>query len=404
MCEYHRSDTTMIKTFKLDTRADTSSLKLPKELFLYSRDIDGQWQTDDAKAKDEALPYYYFPDSYIDRNFNLGDGINKFKKIPEAENTAEFAPLLLAIKQYEQQTGKKTKVDIITFRGVMTKLLTLPYDTKTPIHLYVIGYDGQLFIKADSEYELRQREEEKEQLKASNPEKAKYNEICEYSGYKFEALTTLPKPWLQCSRSMIQKRGKKAVNNYEQYISVVRSGIGKTKTLLAGEVDCVWDYLPNEEEGKNEPVKHYMELKTSAMVDNPQKAVNFERKLFKTWAQCFLLGIPKILYGFRDRNHILKNVEMYTTEEIPLMIKNSEYPRGTEQRFNCVDALKCYGALLEWIKSNVDANDELKAFKIVYDSGSRTFSLNECMGDENKRLRNGELLTEDFKAWREQLR
>lgn len=394
----------MIKTLKLDTRADTSSLKFPKELFLYSRDIDGQWQTDDTVAKEEALSYYYFPDSYVDRNFNLGDGVNKFKKIPEEQNVANFAPLLLAIKQHEQQTGKKTKVDIITFRGIMTKLLTLPYDTKTPVHLYVIGYDGQLFIKADTDYEIKQRDAEKEQLAASDPEKAKYNETCEYSGYKFEALTTLPKPWAQCSRAMIEKRGKKAVNNYEQYISVVRSGIGKVKTLLAGEVDCVWDYVPNEEEGKNETVKHYVELKTSAMVDLPHKAVNFERKLFRTWAQCFLLGIPKIVYGFRDQKHLLKNVEVYSTEEIPLLIKNSEYPRGTVQKFHCVDALKWYGAVLEWLLQSVDANDELKAYKIVYDPGSRTFSLNECMGDENKRLRNGELLTEDFKAWREQLR
>lgn len=395
----------MLKTFKLNTRADTTSLKLPKELFSYSRDIDGDWQYDDTKAKEEALSYYYFPDSYVDRNFNLGDGVQKFKKIPEAENVADFPSLLEAIKQYEQQIGKKIKVDIVTFRGVMTKLLTLPYDTKAPIHLYVIGYDGQRFIKADTDFELKRREAENEQLKASDPEKFKYNQICEFSGYKFETLTTLPKPWAQCSRGTIEKRAKKTVNNYEQYISVVRTGIGKVKTLLAGEVDCVWDYLPTEDDStKNDILKHYVELKTSAMVDLPHKAVTFERKLFRTWAQCFLLGIPRIVYGFRDQKHLLKNVEVFSTEEVPLMIKNSEYAKEPSQKINCVDALKWYGAVLDWIVQNVDAHDELKAYKIVYDSGSRTFSLSECMGDENKRLRNGEILSEEFKAWREQLR
>lgn len=396
----------MIKTFKLNSRSETLSLKLPKEVFSFSRDLDGEWHTDDAKAKEEALSYYYFPDSYIDRNYNLGDGFNKFKKIPEAENVPNFASFLKAIKEHEQQLGKKIKVDIVTFRGVMTKLLTLPYDTKTPIHLYVIAFDGQLFITPDSEYELKQRAAEDEQLKASDPEKYHYSKTCEYTGYKFEALTTLPKPWAQCSRGLIEKRAKKTVNNYEQYISVVRTGIGKVKTLLAGEVDCAWDYIPSEENGasKNDILKHYVELKTSMVVDQPHKAVNFERKLFKTWAQCFLLGIPRVVYGFRDQKHLLKNVEIYNTEEIPLLLKNSEYPRGGVQRFHCVDAIKWYGAVLEWITQNVDANDELKAYKIIYDSGSRTFSLNECMGDENKRLRNGEILTEDFKSWREQLR
>ncbi|GEQ68553.1 hypothetical protein JCM33374_g2221 [Metschnikowia sp. JCM 33374] len=127
----------------------------------------------------------------------------------------------------------------------MTKLLTLPYYLNNETHLYVIAYDGQIFIKNDAELDLKRRAADHEQARG-DPAKENHLATCEYGGYKFEALTTLKKPWAQTSRATIEKRYKKAVNNYEQYISVVRRGVGKVKTLLAGEVDCVWDYIPED--------------------------------------------------------------------------------------------------------------------------------------------------------------
>lgn len=390
--------TTMMKTLPLSARAETTALKQPKEVFSYSRSIDGLWNTDEAVSKNEALSYFYFPDSYVDKQYDLGGGIKLFQKIPDEENVAHFPLLLEAIQRHEQQTGKKVKADIITFRGIMTKLLTLTYNMNNEILLYVIAFDGQLFIKNDDEHDLAARKAEQEEL-SKNPTKQQHLRLCEYAGYKFEALTTLPQPWAQCTRSSIEKRHKKVVNNYEQYISVVRSGIGKVKTLLAGEVDCVWDYAPTEEGADVLP--HYVELKTLRVVETPQQAMQFEKKLFKTWAQCFLLGIKRIVYGFRDDKHILKNVEVYNTEEVPILMKDNEVPRGSALRILCVSALKWYGAVLDWLVKNVDAKDELKAYKITYDLGSRTFTLAECVGDENKTLRNGGVLTEEFKAWRE---
>lgn len=386
----------MLKLLPLLARLDSTALKQPKELFSYSRNIDGDWNTDAAEAKRTALSYFYFPDAYVDQRLDLQAGIKTFRKIPEADNRAHFPLLLAAIQQHEQSRGKKTKVDIITFRGIMTKLLTLPYNMNSGFQLYVVGYDGHLFLKNDDAYDAAAREKEQAGL---TPDQKRYRDVCEYGGYKFEALATLPKPWARCSRSSIEKRPKRVVNNYEQYISVVRTGIGKVKTLLAGEVDCVWDYAPEDES----VLPHYVELKTSRAISTPAQAVAFERKLFRTWAQCFLLGITKIVYGFRDDNHILTGLEMYNTDEVPVLLKDNELPRGQSPKVVCVQALKWYGAVLEWLRANVDAHDELVAYKVTYDPGSRTFLLAECVGDENHRLRNGEILTDEFKSWREEL-
>lgn len=49
--------------------------------------------------------------------------------------------------------------------------------------------------------------------------------------------------------------------------------------------------------------------------------VKYERKLLKFWAQSFLLGVPRIIVGFRDQNGILRRLEEMETGSIPTMVK-----------------------------------------------------------------------------------
>ena len=56
-------------------------------------------------------------------------------------------------------------------------------------------------------------------------------------GYKFEALSLIPDPWDTTSRELIEARENAVVNNFAQYCSVVKTGIGKAKLIIGGEVD-----------------------------------------------------------------------------------------------------------------------------------------------------------------------
>ena len=56
-------------------------------------------------------------------------------------------------------------------------------------------------------------------------------------GYKFEALSLIPNTWHETSRDFIESREEKIVNNHSQYCSVVKTGIGKAKMIIGGEVD-----------------------------------------------------------------------------------------------------------------------------------------------------------------------
>lgn len=406
----------MSKSLPLNSRAKTTALKQPRELFTYSRDIEGNYHYENAER--EAMSYYYLPDSYIDYGIDLQLGYSKFKQIPEEANTKSFKYLLKAIQNYEIKQNKKITSDIITFRGIMTRIMNIPYNLTDPLDLYIVVFDGQIFIDFDNELEMNRKIEQEQRLKQTNtPEKYEYIKKCQYSGYKFETISTISKPWSEVSRSTIESRNKKVVNNYEQYLSVIRTGIGQVKLTLAGEIDCCWDYLPddgngngNKESTKN--LNHYVELKTSRIIENNIQLINFEKKLFKTWCQCFLMGVGKIIYGFRDDNLFLKNVEIYNTEEIPILIKNNPLtdpnPKTGEsskigKKINCTNALKWYGAVVEWLNDSIDKNNENKSYRLKYDPVRKSFTLDETNDEINSKLRNGDLLTNEFVEWRQSL-
>ena len=152
-------------------------------------------------------------------------------------------------------------------------------------------------------------------------------------GYKFETLSLLPEPWDPTSREYIEQREDMIVNNYAQYCSIVKTGIGKSRMIIGGEVDAckfccellctgiysefvVWDSRPAD---KDAPI-NWVELKTSAEIRRVDDH-RYQRKLLKFWIQSFLLGVPKIIVGFRSHDGFLQRLEELQTRDIPSMVK-----------------------------------------------------------------------------------
>ena len=79
----------------------------------------------------------------------------------------------------------------------------------------------------------------------------------------------------------------------------------------------VWGRKP---EDKDSPID-WVELKTSACIENPKDMLKYERKLQKFWAQSFLLGVPRIIVGFRTKRGILDHMEEVETKTIPGLVK-----------------------------------------------------------------------------------
>ncbi len=83
----------------------------------------------------------------------------------------------------------------------------------------------------------------------------------------------------------------------------------------------VWDLKPPSP--SSSPI-NYLELKTAAEPSTDRDLVKFERKLLKFWAQSFLLGVPKIIVGFRTKDGMLVRLEELETQTIPEKVKRGK--------------------------------------------------------------------------------
>jgi RAT1-interacting protein len=65
-----------------------------------------------------------------------------------------------------------------------------------------------------------------------------------------------------------------------------------------------------------------VELKTFRELNTPRAIATFEeRRLLKFWAQSFLLGVPKIIVGFRSDRNMLVSMQTLETMKIPAQVR-----------------------------------------------------------------------------------
>lgn len=142
-----------------------------------------------------------------------------------------------------------------------------------------------------------------------------------YWGYRFETLSTLSKAPHQVTKGDVelQKRLTESANTNIQYCIVVKTRLGKNSILMGAEVDCCRDVKPTDSLAQP---SNYIELKTSRIIQTERNQYSFDRyKLLKFWAQSFLVGVPRVICGFRDDDGQILDVVQYKTLEIPRQVR-----------------------------------------------------------------------------------
>jgi RAT1-interacting protein len=223
--------------------------------------------------------------------------------------------------------------------------MTAPFDMFAAFDMYATLYDGTIYIEED--FPARAAERASEPPRPSNPHQPN-REMMTYWGYKFETLSMLPSPPSQTSPDLIRNRTKATVSNHAQHCSIVRTAIGPNTLILGGEVDGLSAPKPSD---PDTPIP-WVELKTAEELPrNPQHrdVLKYERKLLKFWAQSFLLGVEKVIVGFRSKQGVLRGIDVYDTGRIPGMVR-----RGT----GCWDGNVCINftaKFLEHLRATVTA-------------------------------------------------
>ncbi|KAG6014773.1 decapping endonuclease targeting mRNA [Claviceps pusilla] len=321
-------------------------VKRPKEFACFSYDENHEFRLDDSSIK-----YYYTPRIGAD----LSRGFNTFQKLDDSGDE-HLDSLLKTIIAHEKETGKKIDAHVVTWRGMMTKV----------------------FIEENNEFKVRSRLNESRR----GPRHGPPLEVMQYWGYKFETLSTLPQTWHETSREYIENRENQVVNNKEQYCSVVRTGIGSTILCLGGEVDAIWDIKPPP----GEPI-NWVELKTSLEIRSPGDLDNFHRKLMKFWIQSFLLGVPKIIVGFRTRDGILVDVQEIETRNIPQTVN-----ARPGARWNADMCVNFAGEFLQWVRSVINDEGVWRIRRRAASHAIEVFKVQETG--------HGDILSDEFKNWR----
>ncbi|RDL35005.1 uncharacterized protein BP5553_06936 [Venustampulla echinocandica] len=362
----------------------SAAIKRPREIACFSYDDEHNFRLDDSSVR-----YYYPPTLGAD----LSKGFDTFEKLDEADDD-HLDSLLKTIIAYEQEMGKPVEADVITWRGMMTKFMAAIFSDRDGFEMNATFFQNTIFIEENHNYKLEsQRRQSRQVTQPGRPSQDMMSfwgmikpdlpkALLIVAGYKFETLSLLPAPWPETPRDYIENRENQLVRNHLQYCSVVRTGIGSTQMILGGEVDAVWDIKPPDDRPIN-----WVELKTSADIRNDRDMLNFERKLMKFWIQSFLLGVPKIIVGFRTPDGILKRIEEIDTASIPGTVKRSG--KGTWDGNMCINFAS---ALLEFLKTTITGDGVWRIRRKERSSAVEVFRVEETG--------HGDILSDDFINWR----
>ncbi|KAI8923400.1 RAI1 like PD-XK nuclease-domain-containing protein [Entophlyctis helioformis] len=229
----------------------------------------------------------------------------------------------------------------------MTKIMCTPYSDRDAWELGATFYKGTLFLE---EHDLKGKD------KFGSDDRSK---LMTYWGYKFENLCTVSAPPTSISLGdpCLEQRKLDPVNTNIQFCSVFRTALGKHDLVLGAEVDC----LTREVRQGEPPQNAYAELKTNRVIQDDRQQTSFEKfKLMKVWAQSYLAGIPKVIFGFRTDHGEISHLQHFETAEFPRLV------RGKPGMWDPNRCLSFADQVLSFIRSHATVDDRETVYTVRY--------------------------------------
>jgi RAT1-interacting protein len=111
-------------------QGQSASIKRPRELTVFSFDEKHEcFPLDHQSLRYYYPPFFNDPASPVPHRVDLSKGFDRFVKYDDTSVDLHLNPLLDTIRAHEEQTGSQLDADILTWRGMMTKVC---FDT--PLH------------------------------------------------------------------------------------------------------------------------------------------------------------------------------------------------------------------------------------------------------------------------------
>ncbi|WWC72955.1 uncharacterized protein I206_106919 [Kwoniella pini CBS 10737] len=374
----------------LSLRTPPPSYRKPTIISTYSHLPDRSIQHDDS-----SMTYYRAAPIGADLNYGFDRRIERDEDLDE-----HLDGVCDALRHVEEKGGKgERKGGIITWRGMITRIMTAPYEDREGWEMTAIALDGSVYVELHDPPDVRANRRKQQSTWAWQT----------YMGYSFESFSTVPAEAGTGDKDFPEGWGGD-VNTNVQWCNVVRSAIGDIPLCLGGEVDCV-----RAEPGTSHPgLESCVELKTNKVIENEKQEFIFHKKLLKHWAQSWLLGIPEVQVGFRDDHGILLNQRRFETEKIPRFIASipSAHPPWTPNP--CLHFLHAVLNLVitnvlptdpcsRYTPGSINPEDDLPPatiwrFSFIPRRGCELYKVGEMGVDQDGRW--GGMLKEDYVRWR----
>lgn len=267
--------------------------------------------------------------------------------------------------------------------------MTAPYDNFAEFSMFATLHNNTIYLEEDFPSRAASRAAESTRPAPRNVHPDTQSQaMMAYWGYKFETLALIPTPPSTTPASTIRAHQQSVTSNHAQHCSIVHTSFGAHSLLLGGEVDGLSAPKPPSSDPAA-PIP-WVELKTAEQLPPPGRqqhrdVLRFERKLLKFWAQSFLLGVPRIVVGFRTKAGVLSGLQTFNTHELPGMVR-----RGT----GCWDGNVCINfaaGLLGWLKETVTGQG---VYSVVLRKKSGVVEVRR-VGEGT-----GGIVSEEFKVWR----
>ncbi|KAL0954403.1 hypothetical protein HGRIS_003387 [Hohenbuehelia grisea] len=305
----------------------------------------------ELEFSDSALRYFVDPPI----GAQLGYGFDRWIRRPDEKGRIDS--LLKAWSKLRREKGPLGEIGAVSWRGVMTKILTAPYEVFDGWDLNVMFIDGTMYFE---EHLTEQK------LYARNNLEPRHERLT-YFGYAFESYCTSehqpgsksnPRPPVTHVDPDGHPPGWSGdVNTNIQWCNVIKTKLGNTRLIIGGEVDCVRGQ-------RTAKLDNLVELKTSMAISSPMDETKFEKKLLKFFFQSFLLGVPEIVVGFRNHHGTLTTVQSFQTMQLPRLVRGK---RGSWDPQTC---LEWADRFIQYLRQHI--NDESVAASTGNPSSERS--------------------------------
>ena len=244
---------------------------------------------------------------------------------------ASLVPIFESLRVAGLDERELAAADVVTWRGNFAKILGTPWNARDAWHMEAELVHGVAVLNVLEPPASLARESQRQGRDA----------LMAYWGYSFEEA---------CTGGVYDE----PIDCLDAFCSVVRTGVGRHRLIMGGEVDC-WD-------GERAGLAGYVELKTTRVMDNPSQVARFERdKLLKWWAQSFPIGVRRIVVGFRDDAGFVRKLQTLETLKLPGYA--ARHPRAWDPK----TALRFADRLLTWLRKHLEQLPEGTRVRLEYE-------------------------------------